>query len=91
MNTLMKKTVAAEQETLTQPELQPDCMKWASITADNVDGYITQFHIVPVQDIKPHNLHHDCWCKPREDEWTDDMWIHIAMDNREWYFDRPFH
>jgi hypothetical protein len=86
----MQTTIAEESQTLTQPDIQPICNKWASVTADNVDGYITQYHIMPVDDMKPHTLHHDCWCKPFEDPWTNDMWIHKALDNREWYFERPF-
>jgi len=43
-------------------------------------GYVT--HVVPVDDLKEHDLRSECWCYPdlHEDE---RMVVHHSADNRE--------
>lgn len=38
--------------------------------------------IIPLNDLKPHNLSVHCWCRPTED---DGVLIHHSMDQRELY------
>lgn len=44
-------------------------------------------HIVPMGDIREHELDEDCWCEPDvgEDEDGDAMVIHLSADGREAY------
>lgn len=44
-------------------------------------GPITDFHVLPINDLKPHRDHRDCWCDPVEKE--DGVWVHNSMDRRE--------
>lgn len=44
-------------------------------------GLISDFHILPIDDLKPHCDRRDCWCNPVEKE--DGLWIHNSMDRRE--------
>lgn len=41
-------------------------------------------HIVPVDDLREHELEPTCWCKP---EWDSDdcTYVHNALDEREDY------
>ena len=39
-------------------------------------------HIMPLEDLRDHEAHEECWCKPVNDE---GIWIHNAMDRREEY------
>ena len=41
-------------------------------------------HVVPLGDLKPHELSDECWCLPREDA-GDAIWVHNSMDRREDY------
>jgi hypothetical protein len=43
---------------------------------------MTDFHVVPVNDLREHIANTDCWCKPYED---DGVWVHHSMDRREEY------
>lgn len=49
-------------------------------------GAITDFHVLPVNDIKPHRDHSECWCKPEEREVG--LWVHNSMDQREHTIER---
>jgi len=42
-------------------------------------------HVIPVDDYREHECSTDCWCKPKEDEDVYDLWIHNALDQREFY------
>jgi hypothetical protein len=49
-------------------------------------------HIVPVNDLREHELHNECWCRPDEDDDDLGIWVHHALDNREDYeMDRMRH
>ena len=50
----------------------------AYTTADS-DGW----HVVPMDDLRPHSSSRDCWCKPRQDEEESTVWIHHSLDGRE--------
>lgn len=38
--------------------------------------------VAPIDDLKPHNIGENCWCKPF---FRDDVIVHNAMDQREYY------
>lgn len=44
-------------------------------------GAISDFHVLPVNDLKPHRDRRDCWCLPVEKE--PGVWVHNSMDRRE--------
>lgn len=44
--------------------------------------------LIPVNDLREHELDCECWCNPKRDEESDEhladgFWIHNAMDGRE--------
>ena len=43
-----------------------------------------EYHVVPLGDLKEHELSEACWCEPDED---DGVWVHHAADKRELYED----
>ncbi len=44
-----------------------------------------RIHVVPINDLREHELSVDCWCKPTEDDEWPDIWVHHSMDEREEY------
>jgi hypothetical protein len=39
-------------------------------------------HVTPVDDLRPHDVDGECWCRP----WMDDhVVVHNSMDRREEY------
>lgn len=44
----------------------------------------SQYHLAPIDDLRPHDLSGDCWCHPEQDE-ESGVWIHNSMDRREEY------
>ena len=40
-------------------------------------------HVIPVNDLKDHEMTQKCWCKPTEDYVCPGLFIHHAMDLRE--------
>jgi hypothetical protein len=43
-------------------------------------------HVVPHNDLKPHVLDENCWCRPLiDDDGLFDIVVHSAMDDRESY------
>lgn len=73
-------------KTLTLPEVGNG---W-ELTETVIDG-CHQIHTVPEDDYRPHAHRHDCWCHPVEDDIRPDLYVHKALDNREWFFDNPAH
>ena len=54
---------------------------WENYVTDNGDC-----HVMPVDDLKPHCLDTDCWCRPEELESEGCIiFSHSAMDDRESY------
>jgi hypothetical protein len=51
------------------------------------------FHVVPVNDLREHELSEDCWCIPIADEEEPSVLVHNSMDQRESYEDnkRKYH
>jgi hypothetical protein len=45
----------------------------------------TPYHVVPIDDLREHDLSWTCWCQPRPDTECDDVCVHNAMDQREQY------
>jgi len=41
------------------------------------------FHVVPRDDLRDHELTHECWCRPVINE--DEIIVHNSMDRREEY------
>ena len=42
-------------------------------------------HIIPLEDLRPHEPCAECWCVPTEDDEEPDIWLHHALDGRERY------
>lgn len=41
-------------------------------------------HVVPINDLREHDLNGSCWCKPALDnDYSYPIWIHNSMDGRE--------
>ena len=51
----------------------------------------SNWHVVPEQDLRAHDISPSCWCNPfhpldeDEEEEQEDIWIHQALDQREDY------
>lgn len=46
------------------------------------------YHVVPVDDLRPHELSPTCWCCPSKDDASDEdgtVYVHHALDEREKY------
>lgn len=43
------------------------------------------WHIVPIDDLRPHEASVSCWCHPTVDEERSDVYVHHSMDQRELY------
>lgn len=54
-------------------------MTWRCKPTDSGD-----VHVVPENDLKPHDLSMRCWCRPVRDM-VEDVVVHNAMDQRERY------
>lgn len=50
---------------------------------DPVTQAVTQQHVCPVDDLKPHFLSPTCPCHPEEDDEAVDLWRHNSYDGRE--------
>ena len=44
---------------------------------------MTEIHVTPVNDLKPHLESADCWCRPVRDDEEPAVVIHNSMDQRE--------
>jgi hypothetical protein len=42
-------------------------------------------HVVPLYDLREHEISADCWCRPRKDDEDDGVFIHHSADRREYY------
>jgi hypothetical protein len=45
------------------------------------------YHVVPLGDLREHEVSLRCWCKPVQDEEEPNVWVHNSMDQRERYTD----
>jgi hypothetical protein len=42
-------------------------------------------HVIPLADLREHEVSVDCWCCPTEDDEELGYWVHHALDQREKY------
>ena len=42
-----------------------------------------QDHVIPLDDLREHEIAQGCWCKPREED--DGVLFHNSLDGRESY------
>jgi hypothetical protein len=42
-------------------------------------------HLIPIDDLREHQLSASCWCRPRQDDQIFVVFIHNALDQREKY------
>ena len=42
-------------------------------------------HVIPVDDLRPHEATRACWCSPSQDEDDRNLWVHHSLDRREEY------
>lgn len=53
----------------------------------------TEYHVMPIGDLKDHTTTHNCWCRPRLDgEWLDmydkHLYVHNSYDRREHTYEK---
>ena len=53
-----------------------------NLHAPALDG---DLHVTPQDDLRPHPLSMDCWCRPFRDPETRAVVLHNALDQRERY------
>lgn len=41
------------------------------------------WHVVPMDDLRPHESKSTCWCNPVPDVEEPAVWIHNSLDGRE--------
>lgn len=58
-------------------------MSWLITTLTYADG-TKIIHVIPKDDLKPHDETAECWCHPTLDE-EDPILIHHSLDRREEY------
>ena len=50
----------------------------------NQDSNLAGLHVVPINDLREHELSGACWCSPKlDDEGSEPIWIHNSLDGRE--------
>lgn len=62
--------------------MTPHC--WAAVTITDRAG-AALVHVVPLDDLREHDMHAECWCRPTPDHDADTVIVHHAMDRREDY------
>lgn len=53
---------------------------WEALT--NAEG---ERHVIPVNDLRPHDESVKCWCHPKEDFEGVGVVVHNSLDRREFY------
>lgn len=54
-------------------------MTWIIASTDQ------ETHVLPVDDLRPHDFTSQCWCRPVEVDDEPDVWAHNSLDGREDY------
>ena len=54
------------------------------MTLDDLANFSITTHVVPVGDLREHDIVEPCWCHPTLDE-EYNIWVHNSMDGREDY------
>lgn len=52
-------------------------------TDENDDPFDTDVHVLPANDLKPHETSRRCWCCPAEDTEAPCVVVHNSLDQRE--------
>jgi hypothetical protein len=47
-------------------------------------GYDLKKHIIPLDDLRPHECNAGCWCHPVDDD-EEPILVHSSIDGREAY------
>jgi hypothetical protein len=53
------------------------------LTWSVIEGTDQKRHVIPNEDLRPHNRHTGCWCGPTPDDMDEGVIVHHAMDWRE--------
>lgn len=53
------------------------------LSDQNDDPFDTDIHVLPANDLKPHDTSRRCWCSPDEDAETARIVVHHSLDRRE--------
>ena len=48
-------------------------------------GNRQEHHVIPMNDLRPHDADRTCWCRPAEDDDQPTLWVHNALDQRDAY------
>lgn len=48
-----------------------------------------EIHVLPVNDLREHEASAFCFCKPKRDTERPEVYIHNALDRREFYENNP--
>lgn len=56
-------------------------MEW--LVDESVLKRTGDLHVIPLDDLKPHECSRECWCRPEEDAEGWDVFRHHALDGRE--------
>lgn len=43
---------------------------------------MSDFHVIPNNDLREHKASENCWCNPVQDEECATVWVHPPMDGR---------
>ena len=57
------------------------------VIAEEDDAY----HVIPVGDLKAHDISCECWCSPVPDEDRPDIYVHNSLDLRELHEGQTVH
>lgn len=49
----------------------------------NVPDESNHLHVIPMDDLRPHDTSRACWCAPTQDDEEPAVWVHHSMDGRE--------
>lgn len=67
---------------MTFPQQNP--LGWLNLVP--LPGTEGDIHVIPNNDIEPHDISEGCWCHPVDAPDSEDfVWIHNSKDGRETY------
>jgi hypothetical protein len=58
-------------------------VKWQVVQTGLLPGEASRVHVIPKDDLRPHDCAEKCWCEPEEDHETLGLFLHNSMDGRE--------
>ena len=78
-----------------KPSGEPPVAGWAVYGESDENGHDIDkpFHVLPVNDLKAHDMSAGCWCRPRLDEGIvqeeeREVYVHNSYDRREHTYER---